>query len=91
MEKKLSLRLKYLEFVFLLLFFLTYWVCCLPNFQLSFLFKKNIKTHKNHISNNMVLRDNTRFFCLFVCLDCQWEKLKEPQLHFSMLPSTVKL
>lgn len=26
MEKKLSLRLKYLEFVFLLLFFLTYWV-----------------------------------------------------------------
>lgn len=92
MEKKLSLRLKYLEFVFLLLFFFNLLSMLFAKFSIVIsLQKKTIKTHKNHISNNMVLRDNTRFFCLFVCLDCQWEKLKEPHLHFSMLPSTVKL
>lgn len=91
MEKKLSFQIKVFEVCFFVVIFFNLLSMLFAKFSIVISLQKNIKTHKNHISNNMVLRDNTRFFCLFVCLDCQWEKLKEPHLHLSMLPSTVKL
>lgn len=91
MEKKLSLRLKYLEFVFLLFFF-NLLSMLFAKFSIVISLQKNIKTHKNHIShysyeNNTFL---TLSFFLFRLSVREAEGATSPFLNAALYCETLE-